>query len=121
MSHCVGANRSEIHSCEVTVMGRPPKRSPECEENICSKLRSGSSRRAAYLAGGISESTFGRWMKAHSDFAARVRRAEGEHAIRRFAVIDRAARPRTVRRIVMKQTPNGEVQEYRKTIEDDWT
>ena len=71
--------------------GRPSLRTPAAQHKICEALRAGNTRRAASIYGGMSEDTFGRWLKADADFAAAIEKAETDAHVRNVAIIQKAA------------------------------
>jgi hypothetical protein len=72
---------------------------PEVQERICSALRAGNTRRASAIYGGVSETTFYRWMQegeaakrgAKREFREAVIRAEAECEVWHVANLKRQA------------------------------
>lgn len=57
---------------------------------ICTGLKKGGTRTAAYLAAGIVKATFYNWLKDHEEFVERIERAEAERELMWLARIDAA-------------------------------
>jgi len=71
------------------------KRTPEVREKILQLLRAGNYQQEAFMAAGISKSTFYDWMGEDSDFSDAVKRAESEATAFHVAQILKAAREGT--------------------------
>lgn len=80
-------------------MSRQTKYSPAIEKRMVKAIRAGATYRLACLYAGISEDTFARWRQRgekgaqpFADFAASIKAAEGEAAVRWLVDIDEAAK-----------------------------
>lgn len=71
--------------------GRPTKYTEERADKIVQAIRVGATFRLACQYAGIDEDTFAAWRKRYSDFAERVKEAEGAGAIGWLAVIEKAS------------------------------
>lgn len=102
-------------------MARPSNYSEEVVEKITSALEAGNTRKAASQFGGISDDTFGRWLKRYADFAAAVARAEARWEVRCVSLIQKAASEREVVVKKIKTLPGGvTIEEVRISREIDW-
>lgn len=72
-------------------IGRPTKRTPECEAKIASALRLGCSRETASRVADIHPSQLQRWMNADPAFRAMVEKSEEEAVVGWLKCIERAA------------------------------
>ena len=59
--------------------GRPSKYTPEVVAIICESLRKGEPRVTACKKAGISDDTFGNWLRDNSEFSAAVKNAEQDY------------------------------------------
>lgn len=59
--------------------GRPSKYKPEVVEIICDSLRKGEPIVTACKKAGISDDTYGNWLREYSEFSAAVKNAEQEY------------------------------------------
>ncbi len=59
--------------------GRKPKYTPERVERICKAISEGQSEKNACIVGGIHRDTFATWMREHSDFSDRIKKAKQDY------------------------------------------
>jgi hypothetical protein len=73
-------------------MARPTKYNEETAKRICDLLQIGASQKTACGSVGITEDTFGNWIKRNSDFSDRARKAQADYILNMTAVVTRGAK-----------------------------
>lgn len=72
-------------------MARPTKYNEQTHKRICTALSAGNTRKDSAEYAGVSEATFGRWIKEYPEFEEDVQKAEADAVVRNVAIIQQAA------------------------------